>query len=133
MTLQECTALLVPYALALRADIDAPTFRAYHKQLEDVSIELATHAIDRLAKGGLRFFPTAPEIRQAAEAERRALIAAHPYTGCAQCELTPGWEQVNAEAGQATVRPCRCREWHRAKLAKLGVGEPLALEAAAHE
>ena len=63
-----------------------------------------------------------------AEAERLALMAAHPYEGCVECEHSRGWRPVGR-----SVERCPCYERHQVKLAQLGVGsQPLALPAGRH-
>ena len=66
MTLQECTALLTPLALALRTPMDGPTFRAYHRALKDVPVRLLQAAIDHAEKrprdAYQPTFPTAPTL-----------------------------------------------------------------------
>lgn len=126
MTLEETVALLTPLALALRAEVDAPTFRAYHKHLKDVPMALADAALTDLSDGGLRFMPTAPEIKQAAERKRRQLLAANPYEGCVECEGQRGFRTVLIEGGQKTVEPCPCRHRHMVRLERLGIGEVLS-------
>lgn len=127
MTLQECTALLTPLALALGRDVDGPTFRAYHKRLEDVPVRLAELAIVQLDhEGALRFLPSAPEIRAASEKVRRQQLALHPYDGCAECEMQPGWRNVITERGSA-VEKCPCKGRHQEKLASLGLLEAVGL------
>jgi hypothetical protein len=125
VTLQECTALLAPLALAMRTDLDEPTFKAYHRVLRDVPAHLAASALDALTQEGLRFFPTAIEIQGAAERVRRALLAAHPYEGCVECDHQRGYRTI-AVNGQKTVGPCPCKARHRAKLERLGVADPIA-------
>jgi hypothetical protein len=127
MTIEETVALLSPLALALRVDLDAPTFRAYHKQLERVPAPLVDAALTDLSDGGLRFMPTAPEIKQAAEKKRRQLLAANPYTGCVECENQIGYRPVlGAQGQQVTVERCPCRTRHLSRLEQLGLREQLS-------
>lgn len=127
MTLEECTALLTPFALAMRADMDQPTFRAYHRMLQDVPLALAEPALEALSRTGLTFFPTAPEIQAAAERYRRQQLALNPWTGCADCEDQRGYQTVLTDGGQKTVSPCPCKARHQSRLAERGLLEPLAL------
>lgn len=126
MTLEETVALLTPLALAMRVEIDGPTFRAYHKQLETVPAALVDAALTDLSDGGLRFFPGAPEIKQAAERKRRQLLAANPYTGCVECEDQPGYRTVSGDAGQKTVERCPCKQRHFVRLERLGLREAVS-------
>lgn len=127
MTLEECVALLTPIALAYRADMDGPTFRAYHRVLKDVPVALAVAALEALESNGSPFMPNAPMILAASETSRRQLLAAHPYDGCADCEGQRGYRTVITAGRQNTVERCPCRARHEAKLASLGLREPLAL------
>lgn len=127
MTLDETVALLTPLALALRTDLDAPTFRAYHKHLADVPVGLADAALTDLSAGGLRFMPTAPEIKHAAERKRRQLVATHPYDGCIECEDQKGYRTVLGADGQKTVQPCPCKRRYLEQLDRGGLRQPLAV------
>ena len=126
MTLDECVALLTPLALALRANLDQPTFRAYHAILKKVSAQLGQAALEDLSQSGLRFFPTAPEIQAAAEVARRRLLALHPYEGCADCEDQKGYRTIHGAEGQKAVERCPCKARHHQRLADLGVLESVA-------
>jgi hypothetical protein len=127
MTQKECTALLVPLALAMQAEFDGPTQRAYFRALEDVPARLLTAAVERVGRSGARFFPKATELRQFAEDARKSLIASVKYEPCAQCNET-GWETVLVENDQPRVRRCACWKRHQEKVAQLGVGhQPVAL------
>jgi hypothetical protein len=128
MTIEEAVALLAPLALALRVDLDAPTYRAYHKQLEKVPARLVDAALTDMSDGGLVFFPTAPQIKQAAEKKRRQLLAAHAYDGCPECEGHIGYRhRLESDNGQPTVEKCPCKKRWQAKLAGMGALEPVAL------
>lgn len=127
MTLQECTAMLTPVALAMRADFDAPTFRAYHRVLKDVPAHLAEDAIQAIVTAGAEFMPTAPKILQAAERLRRQLIAALPWSPCADCEDFPGFRKVMVEgSSQETRQKCPCKARHRSMLQERGLLEAFA-------
>jgi hypothetical protein len=73
------------------------------------------------------FVPKPGELRKMAEDCRRALLLAHPYDGCAECEMQRGWRTLISERGVRTVEPCPCRERYKIKLARLGIGQPLQL------
>lgn len=127
MTVEECTAILTTAALAMRADIDAPTFRAYHRILKAVEAPLLEAAIDQVLGEGARFFPSAPELLIACEKQRRAMLALRPWTPCVECECSPGYRQVaGIEGAQPTVEKCPCKARHRAWLAEYGLATPLA-------
>lgn len=134
MTLQECTALLTPFALALRADVDDPTFRAYHRVLEDVPAALLEAAlVTESRKPELRFLPTAPQLLGACELARRRILALHPWSACSECEDSPRFRPVLVE-GKAYVQKCPCVDRHRQRLAFMGVGDPIcALPSTASE
>lgn len=120
MTLEELKAALIPVALALRADFDGPTQRAYHRVLKDTPTPLVVAALEQLIDTGLRFMPNASEIQVAAEKARRQLLAAHPYEGCAECEAQRGFRTVLTEGGQKTVETCPCKARHRQRLEQMG-------------
>lgn len=126
MTLEETVFLLSPLALALRVDVDAPTFKAYAAQLKNVPVQLVDAALTDLSDTGLRFLPTAMEIKQAAEKKRRQLLAANPYEGCADCEHQIGYRTLVGAEGQKTVTKCPCRARHLARLETLGLREPVS-------
>lgn len=127
MTLKETIALLTPLALALRAEMDGPTFRAYAKQLEKVPVALADAALTDLSDTGLRFMPTAPEIKHAAERKRRQLLAAHPYSGCAECDGHVGFRHILGGEGQPRVEKCPCKARWQDQLERIGARDPLAV------
>lgn len=118
MTLKECTAVLAPFALACRADMDEPTFKAYHRILADVPAVLLDSALEQLSKAGCRFLPSAPEMLIASEAVRRQQLAFHKWTPCVDCEDSCGWRErlVN---GVNRMERCPCIARHQAKLAEL--------------
>jgi hypothetical protein len=126
MTLEECTDLLTPLALAMRADLDEPTFIAYGRMLAHVPVELAAAGLEELRATGLRFFPGAPEIQLAAERARRRQLALHPWEPCCDCEETPRWRLVMV-AGVKWFDRCPCIARHQAQLASLGLLAPIGL------
>ena len=103
------------------------TQRAYHRLLKDVPAPLLVAGVDAFLETGPRFMPTAPELQVAAEKARRALLAAHPYDGCVECEGQRGFRTVIAEGGQPVVSPCPCKARHQQKLARLGLDKPAAV------
>lgn len=126
MTLKECASILGPIALAFRADVDEPTFRAYHRLLKDVPPGLLEAGIEILLDAGQRFFPSAVELQQGAERARRNLLAAYPYEGCAECEEQRGFRTLTAANGQKTVQPCPCKRRHLERLEGMGLRSSLA-------
>jgi hypothetical protein len=127
VTLKECVALLTPLALAMRVDLDQPTFRAYHALLKDIPIILGQAALEDLSSSGLTFFPTAPEIQRASEKARRRLVALHPYEGCIDCEGQIGFRPVLKDGRPTnTVVPCECKARHQMRLSEIGVLEPVS-------
>lgn len=122
----ELVDLLLPLALSMRAEIDKATWAAYHRVLKDIPVGLLRLAVDEFEREPRRFFPAAGEFRAAAERQRRAYLAAHPYDGCAECEDHLGFRKVLTEAGQPTVEPCPCKARWAERLADHGIAEPLA-------
>ena len=129
MTLPECTGLLAPLAVTLRADLDGPTFRAYHRALEDVPTRLLAAAVERAAKSD-RFMPKPGELRAYAEDARKVLLAAHPFEClCGNCSVQ-GFVERELDGVRRMVRGS-CWRAHQDKLSAIGVGAaPLALPAA---
>jgi hypothetical protein len=127
MTLDECTAILGPFALALRAPVDAPTFRAYAMVLEAVPVTLFAEVCDAwLREPDLKFLPSAPEFLGRCEARRRAIVAAASYDGCAECEGQIGWRNVLVD-GVSRMERCPCKARHLERLASRGLpSQPLA-------
>jgi hypothetical protein len=127
MTLDECTDLLEPLAIAMRVQMDVPTYVAYHAILRDVPLELAMLGLEQWRQAGPRFFPTAPEIQSFAEKARRQQLASHPWEPCGMCADTqPGWRTVIA-GGVERVQPCPCKSEHRRLLQARGLLEPIAV------
>lgn len=118
--------MLTPYALGLRVQVDVPTFKAYHAMLKDVPAILALSGMEALAKSGLRFMPTAPEIRVAAEKARRQQLALHPWDGCVECEAQKGWRSITDGRGDTRVERCPCRKRHQESLAGRGLLEAIS-------
>ena len=128
MTLDECTDLLTPVALATRAQMDVPTYMAYAAVLKDVPLELAMLGIDDLRqRGELEFFPSAPKIQSAAERMRRQQLALHPWLPCAECEETGGWRTFTDDRGDSRMERCPCRKRHEQVLKDRGLYEPIAV------
>lgn len=130
MTYDEFKAVTIPLAIQLGAEWDAPTWRLYHRAVENIPLALYATAIAKAAETRTKM-PSASQLRELAEAERQALIAAHRYNPeeCEQCNHT-GWVNVEVD-GILRVQRCICWKMHLDKLARLGVGtQPLALPAA---
>ena len=123
MTQNECTAILAALAVTLRTELDAPTFRAYARALDNIPASLFQAAADRAARTPRRdydpVFPTAPMLRQYAEDARLEIARAHPYEGCCECDQQIGWRPI---VGSSAVERCPCHTRHQATLARLGVG-----------
>jgi hypothetical protein len=121
MTLETCTAILAPLALAFRAEVDVPTFTVYARALADVPPPLLQAATNRALRTR-RFFPTVAELLEDAEACRLALAAGVPFVPCVACrDRWPGWMTIVDPAGEAREDRCACWRAHQARLARLGV------------
>jgi len=133
VTLKECTAILTPLALALRADMDAPTFRAYFRALEDVPVALLEHAVNVAMRSESPFLPKPGELRALAETRRREVLAAHPYERCAACHYV-GTVRVGTQGGKPVYGRCACWTAYQKRIEALGIGEkPIAALPAARE
>lgn len=129
MTLKECTALLTPLALALRVDMDGPTYRAYHRSLEQVPAHLLQSAVDAAMRSAT-FMPKPGELIALAEERRKEIMAAHPYERCNACQ---GFGKVKIADGSIPpkYRNCDCYTTYQKRLDALGISDqPLALPAA---
>ena len=130
MTRAEFRAIVAPLALALRTELDAPTWGAYFRALKGVPVPLLQAAVDHAHRTPRQpyepTFPTAPTLCGYAEAARVQLLQRHPYTGCVECEAAIGWRPRLDHPN--TVERCPCHARHQQQLAELGVTkESLAL------
>lgn len=127
MTFEECTGILTPLALALRADMDVAVFKAYHRVLKDVPTRLLEMAVDALLNAGTEFMPSAPKLKAECERFRRQWLALNPHTECAECEGQRGFRSVLGRSGQPVVERCPCVGRYQERLEALGMKAPLAL------
>lgn len=121
MTRAEFGAIIEPFRLAMRADLDALTLTAYFRVLKDVPGGLFASVVDDLMRSATEFFPKAPELLAACERRRRQALALMPYTGCVDCEDQIGWRTVKGEDGYERMERCPCRARHQERLADHGV------------
>jgi hypothetical protein len=127
MTRKEFGAILEPFRLAMRADLDAPTLSAYFRVLESIPAVLFEAAINDYLSQPLEFFPKAPEMRAACELQRRRQLALMPaYDGCIDCEDTKGWRTVKGADGYERLERCPCRGRYQERLADRGLLEAVA-------
>jgi hypothetical protein len=125
----EFVAIVEPLRIAMRAEMDQPTWTAYYRAMQDVPVPLLVAAVETLMREDRQFFPKAGEIRGQCERERKAIIDANPYTGCEACAGTGWTEIVCSECQTRRVKACSCREDYKSRLVSLGVGKPLQLTA----
>ena len=137
MTLKECSALLTPVAVALGVQVDAPTFRAYHRALQDVPVGLLQAACDYALRAPRVPYeprwPTAPTFRQWAEHARQVWLKANPWTACEACDTNGGFIEARDERGVPRLARCACWRAHQQRIASAGMSEPLALPPARDE
>ncbi len=126
MTLDETTDLLTPVALAMRVQLDVPTFIAYHAMLGSIPIDVAVAGLELWRQSGPRFFPSAPEIQSWSEKARRHQLAALPWRPCASCELQPGWQMV-FDGDMPRLTRCQCKVDHQAMLSARGLLEAITV------
>lgn len=126
MTLDETKALLIPLALAMRAEFDGPTQRSYAQVLSNVPAYVAQAALEQLKTTGLRFFPAATDIQAAAEKTRRQLLAVQAWTPCCECEDSPRWRKAVDPDGVTRMEKCPCVGRHQQALAERGLLAPIA-------
>lgn len=91
-------------------------------------LELAAErVIDTLTSKYRGWMPSVAQIKDAAEALRVELLAAHIWEPCETCRDNHGWVEVT-EANVTRVTRCICWRVHRHKLAEIGVtNTPLSL------
>lgn len=117
MTVEEFTLVLSPLAVALRAEVDEPTFRTYHRAFPDLTIPWLQAIVETALQSDRQFFPTVPELRQLALKCRQALEVAHPWDGCADCDMQKGWRTVLID-GSTRVERCPCKARHTERIAR---------------
>lgn len=111
-----------PLALHHRVERDRAQWMLYHSALmappapSQPLLDLAM-----LKAANCRFFPTTQEFRELAEAERQALLKAHPYERCVECRDNSGWI-TELKDGVARVRKCDCWSRYLSGLEALGIG-----------
>lgn len=131
MTLQECTALLAPLGVALGVAIDDPTYRAYHRCLQDVPLPLLQRACDvaiTRPRGHYEArFPTPMMLRQWAEEARQVWLKQFPWSACEVCAENSGFVEVLDEHGVTRLTRCSCWREHQTRLAQSGMATVLAL------
>lgn len=129
MTYQEFTKLMMPLAIQLGTEWDAPTWKLYHRAVEQIPLVLFAAAVQVAAETRTKM-PSAGQMRELAEATRQSLLTANPYTGCIDCEQQRGWvTQIDTASGQPTVSRCPCKARYDEKLARMGVTSPIAAKA----
>lgn len=125
MTWEEFKQHTMPLAVQLGAEWDIPTWRLYHRGVQNVPMALYAVAIQKAAEGRTKM-PSASQMRVYAEEARRELLAAHCFKACEDCAGT-GWATVVLD-GVSRVERCLCWKRHQRALAELGVtNTPLAL------
>jgi hypothetical protein len=136
MTFEAFKVFIRPLAVHFGAVKDEPTWRLYFAGLtqdpapSDKVLALAA----RRCIGTRGKFPTVPEFRADAEAERQALLKAHPYVKCEACRGANGFVPVRGDDGVVRVKRCPCFAAYQASIATLEIGERvLALPPAAEE
>lgn len=123
MTWDDFKAITMPLAIQLGAEWDAPTWKLYHRAVEDIPVALYTSAIERASRERHKF-PAVPVVREFAEERRRELLLAHPWEKCAACNYigTVRVREGNRLLGEAPkYAPCECWHQHQARLEDLGV------------
>ena len=128
MIWNEFRQLVMPLAVQLGAEWDAPTWKLYHRAVEKIPTALFVVALQDAAETRTTF-PSAAQLRELAEQRRQALLTAHAYDGCCECADHRGFRAILVEAIEWMER-CPCFRRHQEKIASLGVtAQPLALPA----
>jgi hypothetical protein len=135
LSLEVCTALLLPVAVALSYQVDQRTFKAYHRALRDVPPRLlhaaCEHAVREPREPYAPRWPTAPMFRVWAEQARQRWLAEHPWAPCAACQDAAGFIEQRDEKGVSRLARCACWRAHHEQLAAAGMRQPLTLPLAA--
>lgn len=134
MTWEEFKTHTMPLAVQIGAAWDLPTWKLYHRAVADVSLALYLRALMKAAQTRTTM-PSAAQMRDFAEGERKALLEAHPYEACADCNHvgTVRVGNVSIESGHRRPLYTKCKCWHQyqERLNQLGITTaPLALPAA---
>lgn len=128
MTWEEFKEHTIPLAVQLGAEWDVPTWKLYHRAVKEIPLSFYVAALQKAAESRSKM-PSAAQMREFAEAERKAILTTHTFVACEQCNGT-GWATVTTN-GEQWVSRCQCWKAHQAKLAEFGVtSKPLALPAA---
>jgi hypothetical protein len=136
VTLAECTALLAPVAVTLGVQVDAPTFRAYHRALADVPLPLLQAACEAAQRAPREPYeprwPTAPTFRRLAEQARQAWLAARPWEPCEACAESPRFVETLVD-GVPRLSRCPCWTAHQRLIDAAGIQTQIALPPAREE
>lgn len=125
---------LQPLLSADGRKFDVAEWHVFFEALRDVPIALVQQAALAMARERRRFPFRPADIRAAAEQQRQALIARHPFERCAECRDSGGFLEVTDAGGVKRMKPCVCRADYIARLERLGVPpRPLLQLTAAEE
>ena len=108
MTREAFKAILDPLVLALRAEVDLPTWTAYFRALQDVPPALLASAVERAAKS-CTFMPKPGELRAYAEQARQALVELESGLRISRINPTTG-ERYFLEESQVAQDASKARE-----------------------
>jgi hypothetical protein len=129
----EFARLMAPLTAVYPQDVDKTTWAAYYPVLKDIPTAMLALAVER-AIAMRNWFPRPAELRQDAEACRREIVAANPYTGCVECEHHKGWRELIAD-GVVRYERCGCHRRYRQRMEQLGLSarQPASPPAESHE
>ena len=108
--------------------------KVYEKALLKVPMGLlpamTQRAIETRPSRAKDWLPSVSDLLADADVCRLAVLAAHPFDACCECEEAPGWREIT-DAGVKRLQRCPCWHRYRDRIANLGAwGGPLALPAA---
>ena len=134
---------MTPVAMAIFAlveaygvkDITPSRARMYDAALSKIPAVLLPAMVERCIATrrpwGNGWLPAVSDLLADAEAVRQEVVAANPYTGCAECAGSQGWREIAID-GRVYAQRCPCLKQHLDKLKGLGAGRgPLMLPPAA--
>ena len=106
--------------------------KVYEKALLKVPMGLlpamVERAIETRPSRAKDWLPSVSDLLADADVCRLAILAAHPFDACCECEDAPGWRETKDDKGFYRLQRCPCWHRYRDRIANLGAGGgPLAL------
>lgn len=119
---------LQPLLTADRRTFDVAEWLVFYEVLHDVPLNLLQRAVFAMAREPRRFPFRPGDIRAAAEACRKQLLAEYPHELCSDCRNASGFVPIVDERGVERMRKCPCFDEYRRRMASMGVTERPVLQ-----